>query len=214
MVMEGSHALDLASAPINNEDRCMVPGCEEQSGIRCNYIDWRGRACRTSWCFAHWKLVRGKPYCRRHATVIEGLDGEHAVGGLPDLANRAASLAAWMGRELEAGVRNLLQGVGHEDSRVISEPLRPALAPGAGRRWQRAWTLADESGVLNRVSVEVEEHDDSEVVVRVDGSVIGQGIPPWIQGGTGTDEERRDFRDSILHSIEQVLTGRELVRVL
>jgi hypothetical protein len=214
MVMEGPRALQLANAPIRLDDHCNVEGCAEESGIRCNYVDWRGKPCRTSWCFAHWKLVRGKPYCRRHATVIEALDGESAVGGLPDLATRAASLAGWMGRELEAPVRGVLQSVAAgEGARVISEPLRPALTPGAGRRWQRAWTLADDSGVLNRVSVEVEEHDDSEVIVRVDGKVIGQGIPPWIQSGGASEPERREFRNAIARSIELVLTGRELVRV-
>ena len=68
-------------------------------------------------------------------------------------------------------------------------------------------------GVLNRVSVEVEEHDDSEVIVRVDGKVIGQGIPPWIQSGGASEPERREFRNAIARSIELVLTGRELVRV-
>lgn len=205
-------SLDAATGD-EMDDRCMVEGCEEQSGIRCNYVDWRGRKCRTAWCFTHWKLVRGKPYCRRHATVIEALDSEHAVGGLPELSNRAASLAGWMGRELEAPIRNALQSVARgENPRVISEPLRPALTPGAGRRWQRAWTLADDSGVLNRVSVEVEEHDDSEVVVRVDGNVIGQGIPPWVDHPGASDVERREFRDAIAHTVENVLgSGRRLV---
>lgn len=211
--MEGSQPLELTSAPTRPEDHCMVEGCTEQSGIRCNYIDWRGKSCRTSWCFAHWRLVRGKPYCRRHATVIEALDGEHAVGGLPDLRTRAASLAGWMGRELEAPIRGALQAVATDGSRLISEPLRPALTPGGGRRWQRAWTLADDSGVLNRVSVEVEEHDDCEVIVRVDGNVIGQGMPPWIASPAISEAERREFRNAIARSIELVLTGRELVHL-
>ncbi len=212
--MEGARGVDLAAAlRAPDRDGCLAAGCTEASGIRCNYVDWRGTACRTTWCFGHWVLVRGKPYCRRHATVIDALAGDSAVGGLPDLHNRAASLAGWMGRELEAPVRGTLRSMSPGAGvQLISEPLRPALTPGAGRRWQRAWTLADDSGVLNRVSVEVEEHDDSEVVARVDGEVIGQGIPPWVsRTGPAGETARRDFRNAIARSIALVLTGRELV---
>jgi hypothetical protein len=206
--MEISGAIDEAARP---EKQCFDAGCDAGSGIRCNYTDWRGRHCPTTWCFAHWVLVRGKPYCRRHATVMGALDAENAIGGLPDIDNRAASLAGWMGKELEAAVRHALKTIAPAGARLISEPLRPALTPGAGRRWQRAWTVSDDTGVLSRVSLEVEEQDDVAIVVRVDGEVIGQGVPPWIGRDATAESVRRAFRDAIAESISLVLSGREVV---
>lgn len=210
MEMEVSGALDDIKRGVGRHGACMAAGCTAPSGIRCNYADWRGTPCHTTWCFAHWVLVRGRPFCRRHATIIEALDGDSAVGGLPDVSNRAASLAGWMGKELEAPVRMALWMVAPDGARLISEPLRPALSPGSGRRWQRAWSLADDAGVLNRVCIEVEEHDDCAVIARVDGEVIGQGIPPWVRHGIRASEmDRRGFRQAIARSVELVL-GREL----
>ncbi len=65
---------------------------------------------------------------------------------------------------------------------MITDPVRLLLTPGGGhRRWAKAWKILDDTSVVNRVSVEVDEQDDSEVSARVDADLIGRGVPPWIE---------------------------------
>ena len=197
----------------------MAPGCEQLGDVRCNYTDRRGRPCTTSWCARHWETVEGKQYCRRHAGVVRALAGTPGAVGWPDVDNRAASLAGWIGRELDETMSALFARLAAESgARVLNDPVHLVQTPGgATRRWQRSWKLVDSTGVINKASIEVDEANDADVIARVDADLIGHGVPPWIErrhlGGDGrTDAEARQaFIDAIARSIELVVTQQEIV---
>ena len=105
-------------------------------------------------------------------------------------------------------------------STVVTDPVRLILTPGGHtRRWAKTWKLADHRGVINRVSVEVDESEDPQVAARVDMELIGSGVPPWIEhrlrgetvDATTAERERRGFAGSMARSIELVLTHQETV---
>lgn len=197
-----------------------MTGCRRRDGMRCSYVDKRGRSCPTAWCADHAVLVGGLPFCRRHASTMIALDGAEAVAGLPDLDNRAPSLVGWMGKELDASIRDLLHRVApNHNAAVITDPVRFVLTPGGqSRRWAKAWKTLDDTSIVNRVSVEVDERDDCEVCARVDAALVGKGVPPWIErrrAGVRVDaatdaSERREFTEAVARSIELVVTGQEV----
>jgi hypothetical protein len=213
-------AATALSPTAGGRDRCHLAGCRRRDGMPCSYVDKRGRSCPTAWCAEHTVPVGGLPFCRRHASTLIALDGAEAIAGLPDLDNRAPSLVGWMGRELDGPIRDLLRRVAPNDSAaVITDPVRLLLTPGGGpRRWAKAWKVLDDRWVVNRVSVEVDEHDDSEVSARVDADLIGKGVPPWIEhrrAGVAVDaatdaNERRQFTAAMARSIELVVTRQEV----
>jgi hypothetical protein len=208
------------SATVFRPQRCHMTGCRGRDGTQCSYVDKRGRSCPTSWCPEHEALVGGLPFCRRHASTMAALDGAEAIAGLPDLDNRAPSLVGWMGRELDASIRDLLHSVAPNDSAaVITDPVRLLLTPGGqSRRWAKAWKILDDTSVVSRVSVEVDEHDDCEISARVNTDLIGMGVPPWIEhrrAGVEVDAatdaaERIAFSAAMARSIELVVTRQEV----
>jgi len=138
---------------------------------------------------------------------------------MPDLGNRAAALAGWVSRELDEPVRRALLGRSTSTTRLVVDDVGLAVG-GRERRWRRRWKLVDHTGVLHGVGVEVEETDDTCLVVRVDGRVIGSGVPPWITrrrqgepGGAAVDlEERRVYREGLIRAIELMVSREELDR--
>jgi len=197
----------------------MADGCRTEGAVRCNYVDKRNRRCTTSWCSKHWAVALGRAYCRRHATTVEAVAGEDFVEGLPDLDNRAPSLVGWVSRELDPTIRRVLLRAAPPAARLVIDPVRLILSPAAGRRWQRNWKLVDHAGILNRVTIEVEEKDDADVRARVDMEVIGHGVPPWIERRRQGVElppdadarERHAFTHAMARSIELVVTHQEMV---
>ena len=199
-------------------DRCMAAGCGQRGGVRCNYVDRRSRPCTTTWCSRHWNTIAGRQYCRRHANVVEALAGTPSAGGWPDVDNRAASLAGWIGRELDARVVSIFRSVAPASgAMLVNDPVRLVMPPGGGaRRWQRSWKLVDHAGVLNKVAIEVDESNDADVLARVDTELIGHGVPPWIEQrhlrvDGDNDVTRRAYLDAIARSIELVVTHQEMV---
>src|ERR1700740_1115689 len=139
------------------DDRCTAPECRASGGIRCDYVDGRARCCPTVWCSRHWVITNGKPYCRRHAGVVEAIADEYFAGGWPEVDNRAASLAGWVSRELDPSVRSILKAAAPSDgATLIVDPVRLVGPPGHRRRWQRAWKLVNQVGVLHKVAIEVD----------------------------------------------------------
>ena len=198
-------------------DQCLAPGCRAQGAIRCSYVDKRDRRCTTSWCGRHWTVARGVPYCRRHASTVEAVAGGDFVEGLPDVDNRAPSLVGWVSRDLDAAIRSALTRIAPSGAVLVIDPVRLVLS--GGRRWQRNWKLVDHAGILSRVTVEVDERDDSDVLARVDKEVIGRGVPPWIERRRRRDpatpdldeQERRAFTQAMARSIELVVSREEMV---
>lgn len=199
-------------------ERCANGNCRRRDLIRCSYVDKRARFCPTWWCPDHVADLAGIAFCRRHASTMAAIEGSEIVAGLPDLDNRAPSLAGWMGRELDQPVRELLSRVAPSGAQLVAEPVQLVLTPGGGtRRWAKTWKLIDNHSIVSRVSVEVDESDDREVVARVDSELIGHGVPPWIEhrlAGHRVEPavdavERRDFANAMARSIELVVTGQE-----
>ncbi len=197
----------------------MAPRCGDQGAIRCNYVDKRNRRCTTTWCSKHWTVALDRPYCRRHASTVEAVAGQDFIEGLPDVDNRAPSLVGWVSRELDTSVRQALLRSAPPAARLVIDPVRLTLSKHAGRRWQRNWKLVDHAGILNRVTIEVEESDPADVRARVDLELIGHGVPPWIERRRQGVEvppdvdaaERRAFTESMARSIELVVTRQEMV---
>jgi len=149
---------------------------------------------------------------------VSAVAGGDFVEGLPDVDNRAPSLVGWVSAELDQSVRLALLRLATPSTRLVVDPVRLAVSPALGRRWQRSWKLVDHSGVLNRVTIEVDESDDADVRARVDHKMIGHSVPPWIERRRqGLDvtaevdaEQRRGFRDALVRSIELVVSHPEM----
>jgi hypothetical protein len=164
---------------------CTQPGCDTSTGLRCEYVDRRGRACGTAWCPHHRLVIEGRVYCRRHAGVVSALPAGYAgsAAPMPDLENRAPSLVSWVAREVDADLRQLLlsEAASGEGTQLLTDPVYPVFIGRDRRRaWERAWKLVDASGRSLRVSLLVEECADAEVGIRVNSTIVGRLTPPWI----------------------------------
>jgi hypothetical protein len=165
-------------------DSCMNGGCSRQDGVVCSYQDRRGRHCTTTWCPDHYRMVGGNPFCPRHAGIMTALALSPQKGHLPDLDNRAPSLANWVGNDLDGGIRELLRRVLNEaDSEtIIVEPVGYVYTVhDKAHRWERAWKLANHTGVTLKIAVDVDEANDASVRVRVGQQTVTQATPPWVE---------------------------------
>lgn len=194
---------------------CHARECTERGTAVCAYVDRRMRRCNTAWCAGHIDRVGTSAYCRRHAGIVRALGGQ-LPAGLPEVTNRAASLAAYLGDELDGRVVEILgrAAAGNREASLVNHPVRLVNTPGGReRRWQRTWNLVDNTGVVSRVAIEVDESDDTVVMTSVGSSRIGRGTPPWIgsRDGSEADPERRAaFVEAIGRSIELILTRPEM----
>jgi hypothetical protein len=150
---------------------------------------------------------------------MAAIQGAEMVAGLPDLDNRAPSLVGWVSRDLDAPMRELVGRIApSRGATLVTDPVRPVITPGRStRRWAKTWKILENSSIVNRVSIEVDEQDDQHVSARVDTELIGEGFPPWISDrlagrrvdAATAEAERRVFTSEMVRSIEQVVTGRE-----
>lgn len=161
---------------------CQARGCVNHTALRCGYVDRRGRTCRGTFCPQHRGAVRGVVYCRRHANTMLALgDSVHNQLMLPDVDNRGPSLVNWIAAELDHRVRALLGTVAEGDERVLFDA-GVSLAYDQTRRprWERSWKLVESTGLVLKVSINVDEREDALVSVRVGNELVAQGVPPWI----------------------------------
>ena len=194
---------------------CRASECTERGQAVCAYVDRRMRRCGTTWCSKHVDRIGTGTYCRRHAGIVRAL-GDQLPAGLPEVTNRAASLAAYLGDELDERVVSILgrAAARNSEASLVNHPVRLVNTPGGrDRRWQRSWNLVDSTGIVSRVAIEVDENNDAVVMTSVGSSRIGRGTPPWIgrREGDETDPERRAaFVEAIGRSIELILTRPEM----
>jgi hypothetical protein len=210
-------ATGVDAAPVGVD---LCSGCTRHDAVRCRYVDKRERQCPTSWCPDHSVMVLGVNYCRRHASTITAIEGVETVAGLPDLNNRAPSLVGWMGKQLEPAIVELLGRVAVANgATLVIEPVSLVRSHGGATRcWAKTWKMVDRTGVLSRVSIEVDEDDDCQVGAWVDRDMVGSGTPPWIEhrlAGEKVDQEtdsaeRHEFAVAMVRSIQLVVTGREV----
>ena len=196
---------------------CTTDGCPAANGIACEYVDRRARQCRTAWCPQHRVIVEGHLYCRRHAGVVSALPlGDSSLlTPLPDLDNRAPSLAGWVARQIDGDVwRLLLQELDAEGGQLVGDPVMLVFTGvDRVRAWERAWKLVTHTGISRRVSLMVEEANDDEVAVKIGSNVVDRLVPPWIADrrraaslDAETDRrEREGFNQRILDAVERGL---------
>lgn len=204
--------------PAEHGHPCTQGGCTSLEGVPCAYVDRRGRECRTAWCPEHRVTIEDRVYCRRHAGVVSALpslDSSLAVS-LPDLDNRAPSLVGWVSRQIDGDVWRLLlkELASGSGGQLIADPVT-LIFVGIGRQraWERSWRLDSHVGIAHRVSIVVEELDDTKITVKVGGNTVEQLVPPWIQhrvrgemvAAADDRKEREDFYQRVLDAIERGL---------
>jgi hypothetical protein len=206
-------AAEAAPALVLGELPCSERGCLATTGIECAYVDRRGQACPTAWCPEHRDDVAGSTYCRRHAGVMRALVGDDALAP-PDVGSRAASLAAWVAADLDAGVLELLQGVrGPEEELRITVARLIFIDHNRTRAWEHAWKLSRHTGIGHWVAVQVTEDQDDVVELIADGIHVYRGVPPWITArrvghALGPDDDasaRRQYYGELLAAIAEQL---------
>jgi hypothetical protein len=169
------------SQPVGTE-LCQARGCANYTALPCAYIDRRGRTCRGVFCPAHHSVVNGAVYCRRHAGTIRAIgDAARDTRTLPDLENRAPSLVNWIADDLDTRVRSLLDAVRRGDEKVlVDQEVAVAYDHQRQPRWERSWKLVDVTGLVLKVSIQVDDREDALVTVRVGHEMVAKGVPPWI----------------------------------
>jgi hypothetical protein len=196
---------------------CDHPGCLRTDATPCRYVDRRTRPCGYSWCQEHSAPFNNVNYCRRHGGVIRAIaENPYDTIEPPDLDNRALSLCEWVSADLDGQVREMLGAFQkpNDGSSITLHPLRLVIQRMPHRRsWARVWTLANQSGILRKVGLEVDEDHDAEVMATVDGNRVTSAVPPWI-GDRGTEisedaaqRKRAKFREDLLGAMTSAAAG-------
>lgn len=198
--------LPLSVPPSTEVAGCAFGGCEEPGALACRYVDRDGNACPTRWCRAHLVAVRGRPYCRRHGSVIVGLpDGTPLEGTLPPVDNRAVSLLRWTGDTLDPLMRRVLAHH-RPEGMVLVDPVRVVREGGGAAIWRRSWAVADGRTQV-AIDLDVAESTDSELIASVDGTEVARRIPPWItRRSVVADDDvdamlRREFYEALVTAV-------------
>jgi len=192
---------------------CSIPGCGRHDAQPCAYCDRRGRSCSVASCPAHTVIVAAVAYCRRHAGTVNALAAtEPDSGGMPDLHDRAPSLVNWIASDMDGTIRALLIDATRPRERVLSDGCvqltRDMLRRG---RWERSWRIIDDTGLVLKVSIHIDDGDDSLVHVRVGDVTVGEGIPPWITNRRNGDAVAASIdvaqRQHFYSSLEEAIAG-------
>ena len=160
----------------------------------------------------HSRVVGGAQYCLRHAGVMDAIvDDPLNLMRKPDVDNRAPSLVAWVARDIDPGVREMLVSACLPGESVRAERIRPIVAAdGIGQAWRRGWRIVrDDDATRLLVGLEVAEAKDAEVLVTVQTDTVAAHVPPWItarkRGDQLTADESRELRAAYYHFVlEQV----------
>ncbi|MGA8207616.1 MAG: hypothetical protein WB867_06290 [Candidatus Dormiibacterota bacterium] len=197
---------------------CDQADCHNQEAFRCLYRDRRAVDCSWAACKEHLKMVAGRAYCFRHASIVEVLamaldQGTQVLP--PDLDNRCASLVMWVSRDLDEPVIERLVRWGDADMSIINDPVvrytRPEQARMQPGHWERVWALANRTGILLRVGLRVEDNRPETVILTGGTTHLVSMIPPWIQrhltGEPNTSPqadlvERLAFRQELLRALD------------
>ncbi len=197
---------------------CDHPGCGNQEAYRCLYRDRRAVDCAWVACRDHLKVVDGRAYCIRHASIVEVLIMAARQGNAllpPDLDDRCASLVLAVATDLDEPVLERLVRWGDANTGIINDPAirysRPNRLQNDPGHWERAWALATKTGILLRVAVRVEDNRPETVILTAGGTRLVELVPPWIQrrliGGVGLGSqsqlvERLAFQHQLLQALD------------
>ena len=201
---------------------CSARGCSDENAQPCSYRDRRGRTCRIASCRSHGVVVNGIRYCRRHAGTLQALDtrsGQPVT--VPDVSDRAASLVNWIARDLDASIRASLAHAARTGESVVADDFVHLVRDQTrDARWERGWRIVDHTGLVLKVTLFVNDSDDSVVYIRLGEVIIASGTPPWIanrsQGiapETSVDvAQRHVFYQSIESAIDAALRDASFYR--
>jgi hypothetical protein len=161
---------------------CSARGCSDDDAQQCAYRDRRGRTCRTASCRSHGIALNGTRYCRRHAGTLQALDrtsGRPVT--VPDVSDRAASLVNWIARDLDTSIRASLAKAAQAGETVLADDYVHLVRDQTrDARWERGWRIVDHTGLVLKVTLFVNDSDDSIVYMRLGEVIIASGTPPWI----------------------------------
>ncbi|MDX6338740.1 MAG: hypothetical protein QOG05_6080 [Streptosporangiaceae bacterium] len=158
---------------------CTEGKCLSGAATHCSYVDRRQRECGTAWCLVHQQIVFGKVLCRRHARIVTAVGPMWHSRVLPDLENRAPSLANWVCSQLDGPIRALLARNFGSQTLSVS-----AVGIGVSRRdrmWGTAWKVVSPQGIDLSINAIVSEADPNTVLVMYDGLLFRELAAPWIE---------------------------------
>jgi hypothetical protein len=133
---------------------------------------------------------------------------------VPDVSDRAASLVNWIARDLDASIRASLTRAARAGETVLADEYVHLVRDQTREaRWERGWRIVDHTGLVLKVTLFVNESDDSIVYIRLGEVIIASGTPPWIANrGQGDPSDatidvaqRQTFRQSIETAIAAAL---------
>jgi hypothetical protein len=163
---------------------CTRQGCTNQNGNNCSYVDRRARKCETSWCPEHRNVISDGIYCPRHAGIMKALLASSRKGHLPDIDNRAPSLANWIGNDIDERMRSVVEKliIPDEGEQLIIDPVGYLYGMAdKSHRWERSWKIANHTGVTIKAAIDVDEAKDNAVRLRVGQRTINEVVPPWVE---------------------------------
>lgn len=190
---------------------CTEANCSSGAAIPCSYVDRRQRECGTAWCPEHQQIVFGKILCRRHARTITAFGPLWASQVLPDLDNRAPSLANWAGGHLDAPIRDLLARV-YGSHKLSVSPVGIGISH-RDRTWGHSWKVVSAEGIDLSIKLMVPEADQNRVRIVYNGVLLRELAPPWIQApqrdvpldSTTDEDDRQRFFTRILADLEAAI---------
>jgi len=195
---------------------CTRQGCTNQTGNECSYVDRRARRCETAWCPEHRSVISDGLYCPRHAGIMKALLASSRKGHLPDIDNRAPSLANWTGNDIDERMRSVVEKLmqAEDGEQLIVDPVGYIYGiADKSHRWERSWKVANHTGVTLKAAIDVDEDKDSVVRLRVGQRTLNEIVPPWVEhhqkrelvSPERDDSERGAFYTSVCDQLTEAL---------
>jgi hypothetical protein len=195
---------------------CSAPRCSSTNAVACAYVDRRGRQCRSAVCPQHQHVINGSGYCSIHAETLQAVGEATPTDALPDVGNVTPALVSWIARDLHDRIVAVLFEEFRHDGKgrlVLDGNVRLMKRQDASRFWMQSWRVAYHNGIQLVVAVEVDEGQNTQVVIRVDQERVIEEVPPWLmrkesvgQVRDTDDYERAAFFERCLAAIAQAIT--------
>ena len=192
---------------VNPSIVCEEANCKNFNTFSCSYVDRKNNKCVSNWCPEHSVEIKGKKYCRRHSGIMQPLSEELLeLTPTPDLDSRAASLVEWTANFFSDDIETFLTNFKGDNPELhLAQTALSLTQYGSPRKrgWLRTWQLASELGPYFKVSMLVEEDDDTILLVKVNGEEVAKVVPPWIHTSDISDEKREEFKASIIKLLQE-----------
>jgi hypothetical protein len=196
--------------------QCAYPRCPEQKGWRCSYRDKTGRQCEMRWCDKHVELVGDRPYCQRHAAVVEALEETEGsileVKSQPAVDDRAVPLLNLIVNEIDQPVLGALKSSvrGHDGLQVARQrTVQEVFVDQERAAWQVAWGVNNSRGYLLKAAVRVGVTEPPVVQGVVANHVVFQDVPYWIKrrrnGEQAQPGDHKDFFKNLSSAISEAV---------